>query len=76
MKASKTLSNIDIIANSEINDNNSKKGEIGFLEYKKRFNTLEHDEKENNNNQKKMGGKKVNTNLKLLKIIKERMKEQ
>ena len=80
IQASKTLSNINLDDNSEVNENNSNKEDIAILEYKKRFNTLNQDEIENNNinnnNQKRRVEKKVNTNLKLLKIIKERMKEQ
>ena len=57
MQVSKTLSNINIVDKTDINENNSNKEEIAILEYKKRFNTLNQDEiennNENNNNQKK-----------------------
>ena len=77
---SKTLPNYNTNDNSNKNQNNNKNEEIPILEYKTKYNTLENDqiekESESKNNEKKKVEKKVNRNLKLLKIVKERMKEQ
>ena len=73
----KTISNISRILNTH-NDNNSNTED--FLDYKNKYNTINTDENMPNNDiknsQKKKVETKVNTNIKLLKIIKERMKEQ
>ena len=74
----KTIPNIRRILNTQNSDNNSNTEDI--LDNKNKYNTIDNDEIMTNNdiknNQKKKVEKKVNTNLKLLKIIKERMKEQ
>ena len=75
-----TLPNMNRILNTENNDNDNNSNTEDILEYKNKYNTLDNEEiMQNNdikNNQKKKVEKKVNSNLKLLKIIKERMKEQ
>ena len=80
MKDSKTLPNIKTTDILDIYSNNDNKQEIPILEYRTKFNTIENNAigKDNNikNSSKKKVEKKVNRNLKLLKIIKERMKEQ
>ena len=80
IKNLKTLSNLNNDKSPDIKQNNDNKEEEPILEYKKKYNTLETNQKEQNNelknNQKKKVEKKVNRNLKLLKIVKERMKEQ
>ena len=60
-------------------NNNSYRNEDGrYLKYKTAYNTLDTDDiiNMNQNSHKKKVGKKINRNYKLLKIIKERMKEQ
>ena len=80
MKNLKTLSNLSNDKEPDINQNNDNKEEVPILEYKTKYNTLETNQNvldnELKNNQKKKVEKKVNRNLKLLKIVKERMKEQ
>ena len=82
MQDSKTLPNFDfnIIDDSETNEINAKKEGFSKLDYKKKYNTINSYENEHNNKYKNIGlkkiEKKVNRNLKLLKIVKERMKEQ
>ena len=80
MKDSKTLPNIKTTDILDIYSNNDNKQEIPILEYRTKFNTIENNTigKDNDikNSSKKKVEKKVNRNLKLLKIIKERMKEQ
>ena len=70
--------NSDIIDNDNDNEkvyNNTYKDESPYLQYKTQYNTIDGQDLNQNSNKKKVG-KKVNRNFKLLKIIKERMKEQ
>ena len=80
IKNLKTLSNLNNDKSPDIKQNNDNKEKEPILEYKKKYNTLETNQKEQNNElknkKKKKVEKKVNRNLKLLKIVKERMKEQ
>ena len=80
IKNLKTHSNLNNDKNPDINKNSNNKEEVPILEYKTKYNTLETNQNDQdnelNNNQKKKVEKKVNRNLKLLKIVKERMKEQ
>jgi Dullard-like phosphatase family protein len=82
IQESRSQSNINNNENSEISDNDNDreydytyKGESPYLQFQTQYNTLD-EEDLNQNSHKKKVGKKVNRNFKLLKIIKERMKEQ
>ena len=82
IQESSSLPNINSNEKSDKNNNdnnNTYKNEGGrYLKYKTTYNTLDADDiiKVNQNSHKKKVGKKINRNYKLLKIIKERMKEQ
>ena len=75
-----TIPNINRIVNTEGSESNINEEDAIILDNKKKYNTIDNNEiiqnDENKNSQKKKVEKKVNRNLKLLKIIKERMKEQ
>ena len=82
IQESRSQTNFNNNENSDISDNDNDreydytyKGENPYLQYQTQYNTLD-EEDLNQNSHKKKVGKKVNRNFKLLKIIKERMKEQ